>query len=324
MSILFQRISVLVLLAALALLASPATSLAAEPNRSEATSNADTPPVRDDLSPDAALAAEIINQLRSAAGLPPLRVDPLLNRAATGHIAGMIASGVYGHTGADGSRVADRVARTGYVVDGWIGENWAVFQSVPQAIDWWMTDPPHRENVLNPRYAEMGIGVWPHPGGWGLILVVDFSTGQKAPVAAPEVTHPAEPETPQASEATVPRATVSEGADAAVHVIASGDTLYGIGQLYGIDWEQIARLNGLGPAAILQVGAVLRLTPEVEAAAAEVSAGATPGGRAYTVQAGDSLWSIAANAGLELSGLLGLNGLSLDAVIYPGQVLKLP
>ena len=43
----------------------------------------------------------------------------------------------------------------------------------------------------------------------------------------------------------------------------------------------------------------------------------------YVVKAGDSLWQIAVNHGMDVYELARINGLNLNAFIYPGQVLKL-
>ncbi len=80
--------------------------------------------------------------------------------------------------------------------------------------------------------------------------------------------------------------------------------------------------QALGPstlrAALAQFGAAI--TPGAMTAAA-VSTTAAPA--VYTVQAGDTVSSIAARFGLSTAGVLALNGLSWKSVIFPGQVLSL-
>ncbi|MEZ4640649.1 MAG: CAP domain-containing protein [Caldilineaceae bacterium] len=210
-----------------------------------------------DLSAEARQAALIINGLRINAGLPALAVHPLLNLAATSHIHDMVTSGVYGHSGSDGSNVHQRIARTGYSIAGWAGENWAVSDTVAQSIQWWMTDPPHRDNVLGRGYKEMGVGVYPHPKGWGLILVVDFTTGshnqESGVVLVPET---ADAPMPSVAVTSAPSAIPPEGMR---YTVQSGDTLSGIGARYGLSWQALANANGLGEFSVLGLGQVIVL-----------------------------------------------------------------
>ena len=48
----------------------------------------------------------------------------------------------------------------------------------------------------------------------------------------------------------------------------------------------------------------------------------TPASGTYTVQSGDSFWSISQKFGMDMNSLASLNGMSLNTVIHPGQVLK--
>lgn len=61
-----------------------------------------------------------------------------------------------GHTGSDGSTVADRIRRAGYNT-GWSGENVASGQSTAQSVfNAWMNSSGHRANILNANFAHMG------------------------------------------------------------------------------------------------------------------------------------------------------------------------
>jgi len=275
------------------------------------------------LSPDGERAALLINQLRVNAGLPSLRVHPLLTQAANQHILDMTTSGVYGHTGSDGSSVHMRIARTGYVTGGWNGENWAVSATVEKSIDWWMDDAPHRENVLTRFYSEMGIGTAPHPGGWGLILVVDFSTGSvngaEGYVPGGEVA--ASPPIRQPMNTTPASGTGL--LNAVSHTVLSGDTLSSIGQRYGVDWRSIAQLNSLGSGTVLQIGAELRIPggERVESVALMDEASAYS---EYTVIAGDTLLGIALRFGLEWQTLADANGVNERSLLQIGDLLTIP
>jgi lipoprotein NlpD len=44
-----------------------------------------------------------------------------------------------------------------------------------------------------------------------------------------------------------------------VHSVESGDTVYGIALEYGVDWEELLRMNGLDEDSLLQLGQELKL-----------------------------------------------------------------
>ena len=275
------------------------------------------------LSPEGERAAMLINQQRAAVGLPPMNVHPLLTLAANLHIVDMTTSGVYGHYSSDGSSVRTRIARVGYKTNGWSGENWAVSLTVDDSIGWWMTDPPHRDNVLNQAYTEMGIGTAPHPLGWGLILVVDFSTGNVngAENAGPDEAQGAE-QSAQVSPAVAPQPfDTTPVVDSGLrYKISSGDSLFSIGQRYGVEWQSIAELNGMSDGSILQIGADLKIpgTGETQTGvAADVQS-------RYTVAAGDTLLGIALRFGIDWPALASANGLSERSLLQIGAVLTIP
>ena len=61
------------------------------------------------------------------------------------------------HTGRDGSSPADRITRTGYK---WrmVGENLASGIMTPEeAVAGWLQSPHHCENLMTPRFTEMGV-----------------------------------------------------------------------------------------------------------------------------------------------------------------------
>ena len=73
----------------------------------------------------------------------------------------------FSHTSRDGSDFVQRIRRTGYFkrASTWfVGENlaWGAGpnRSSPRGIvAAWMNSPPHRQNILNSRFREIGIGV---------------------------------------------------------------------------------------------------------------------------------------------------------------------
>jgi uncharacterized protein YkwD len=108
----------------------------------------------------------LLNGVRADAGLPPLTLNPKLSAAASAYAADLVAHSYFSHTGLDGSTIRTRLEAVGYLPadGGWaIGENlaWgtgalATPGSIMQA---WMNSAGHRENILNPEYREIGIGV---------------------------------------------------------------------------------------------------------------------------------------------------------------------
>jgi len=95
------------------------------------------------------------NRERKKEGRRPLTLSAKLCEAAAVHAKDMALHQMQDHTGSDGSTIADRVKRKGYVYVR-IGENIAWGQhTVDEVMNTWMTSPPHRENLLA-DFTEMG------------------------------------------------------------------------------------------------------------------------------------------------------------------------
>src|SRR5207247_10431108 len=108
----------------------------------------------------------LLNQARRSAGLTPLALNPQLPAAAQAHTDDLVNAsakmGALGHNGSDGSTPLVRILRAGYHTYSWgsyYGENWAAFQTIDQSMKFWLADPPHRANILRPRFREIGIGI---------------------------------------------------------------------------------------------------------------------------------------------------------------------
>lgn len=275
---------------------------------------------------------DAVNQQRAYAGLAPLQVHPLLNQAAQNHVDDMIATGFYGHMGSDGSYAAQRVQRTGYT-GGLASENWVAARSPEGAMDWWMNDWIHRENILNARWQEIGVGV--AGDGDSMVFVTVFTAGSDG--SSPEMMQASAP----APEVV---AIPAEGLD---YEIIPGDTLLAIAYRYGLDWTVIARANDLHEDTLLQIGAHIRL-PGVEgvggaresaeeATQEEISTTEsepvevvadkqTETGfmRLYTVQPGNTLVEIAALYDISWEELAAANGMDEDSFLSIGQQLQIP
>ena len=275
---------------------------------------------------------DAVNQQRAYAGLAPLQVHPLLNQAAQNHVDDMIATGFYGHMGSDGSYAAQRVQRTGYT-GGLASENWVAARSPEGAMDWWMNDWIHRENILNARWQEIGVGV--AGDGDSMVFVTVFTAGSDG--SSPEMMQASAP----APEVV---AIPAEGLD---YEIIPGDTLLAIAYRYGLDWTVIARANDLHEDTLLQIGAHIRLPgvegvggaresaeestqEEISTTEAEpvevVADNQTETGfmRLYTVQPGNTLVEIAALYDISWEELAAANGMDEDSFLSIGQQLQIP
>jgi uncharacterized protein YkwD/LysM repeat protein len=279
------------------------------------------------LSPEALAIARAVNSRRAEAGLAPLAIHPLLNQAAQQHVNDMVSNGHYGHMGSDGSYVRQRVGLVGYSAGGWASENWVAAANVDRAMTWWMNDWIHRENILNPRWREIGIGAGQSKLGYIFVTVFTAGNGAQGGVAT------AAPE---------PLALPPQGLD---YTVQPGDTLIAIAARYGIDWTMIAVANNLKESSLLQIGQSLRLPgvanvggpapalpepapaldeklmaviPVTEAAAASVIV------KRYRVQPGDTLLAVALRHNLTWEALAAANALTGDELLQIDQELAIP
>jgi len=106
---------------------------------------------------------DLINQRRTANGLPELNWNEDVAKVARLHSQNMAESKFFGHRGLDGLRVDDRAVSLG--LKNWqaIGENIASNRGfanpTASAVEAWMNSPGHRASILNNTWKETGIGV---------------------------------------------------------------------------------------------------------------------------------------------------------------------
>jgi LysM repeat protein len=95
----------------------------------------------------------------------------------------------------------------------------------------------------------------------------------------------------------------------AKHVVADGDTLGLIGEMYQTPVRVIQRLNDLHPDSIIYPGETLRVPTQLRA-------------ETHVVVPGETLVVIAKRFDAPVDHVKALNGLSGDAVIHPGNELR--
>jgi uncharacterized protein YkwD len=115
---------------------------------------------------------ELVNQARAQTrrcgrktfnATTPLKFSRTLGNAALAHSLDMATHDYFDHAGADGSTPASRVTRAGY---DWrvVGENLASGVATPEeAVAGWLQSAAHCQNLMDPRFTDMGVGYIVNP-----------------------------------------------------------------------------------------------------------------------------------------------------------------
>src|SRR5690242_7652798 len=133
-----------------------------------------------------ALLAQI-NAFRVSHGLTRLRVSGALSAVADGHSVQMARLGYFSHSSANGQSFSARIAQA-YSPRGY--RSWSVGENLvwggpdigaARAFRLWLASPPHRANLLNARWRQVGLGAvhsssapGVYGGGPATIVTADF------------------------------------------------------------------------------------------------------------------------------------------------------
>jgi uncharacterized protein YkwD len=144
-------------------LASPAMAFAESPRHAFARSPAPTLVSEPEF---AARALQLVNESRARGTrcgrrdfppVPPLRLSNVLASVASGHALDMAEHGYFDHEDLRGESPADRVRAVGYR-ESLVGENIAYgTETIDETVQGWLHSPDHCENIMDPRFTEMGI-----------------------------------------------------------------------------------------------------------------------------------------------------------------------
>jgi membrane-bound lytic murein transglycosylase D len=103
------------------------------------------------------------------------------------------------------------------------------------------------------------------------------------------------------------------------HEVRPGENLSVIAKRYKVTVKQLQTWNNISDPRKLRAGQSLTLFQSPAPAAPAVRSGTIK----HTVRSGDSLWSIARHYNVKVSDLMRWNELSKNAVIQPGQSIKI-
>jgi uncharacterized protein YkwD len=121
-----------------------------------------------------------LNQIRRAHHLVPLSLSPNLSAAAMQHSRDMLSKGYFAHTSSNGQPFWKRIKqfypeRYGY----WsVGENlfWTSGSATAGgSMKAWMASPPHRQNILDPAWRQIGIATVSSPDAPGTFGNLDVT-----------------------------------------------------------------------------------------------------------------------------------------------------
>ncbi len=143
----------------------------------------------------------------------------------------------------------------------------------------------------------------------------------KEPVQVATTSTPEKP-TSQAIETAAKSVETAAPSATGKHTVARGESASVIASKYGMSLDSFLKANGMAKSDVLKAGQTVVVTQQGSRAetAATVPSGASTA--THKVASGESPWTIASKYSMDLGDLLAMNGLPKDAVLRPGQSLK--
>lgn len=215
------------------------------------------------------LIAEV-NSLRAAHGLPGYNVHPILMQIAQAHSEYQASIGTWTHYSANGFDEYRRAIAAGYpAADAFsVDENvmmGTINLSPQDVVAAWQSDAPHLNNMLSSKYKDVGAGVAVLGDYIYYTLDVGLASGSPVPYT------PSVGETPRAPLVTyVAPVSVNTPLEdgSIIHIVKPGEAPWSIAAAYGINVDDLRKLNKLWSETLIYPGnkLIIRLsvtkTPE--------------------------------------------------------------
>jgi uncharacterized protein YkwD/LysM repeat protein len=232
-----------------------------------------------------------VNALRSANGLAPYSISPILMYTAQAQADFLAATGSMSHTGPGGSGLADRLLAAGYPLAGELSaggfraENiTGGKESMPAqaAVDQWSGDALHLNTMLSPNLTEIGAGVAVSNGRVYYVINCASPTTSgllEAPASAAEsgAAVPA-----REGPITVAIVSTANSNGDVIHEVQFGQTLWQLAIAYNVKIDEIKSLNNLfdnsiypGTRLLIKRGVVQPTAAHTETPAGDLTATST-------------------------------------------------
>lgn len=264
----------------------------------------------------------LVNDYRTANGMPPLTANPALMTVAQRHADWQAATNIHSHQGEGGSMPQDRATAAGY--SGFVSENAASgtigYATPAWAVQGWAGSYIHRITMLS-QNVHIGVGVAENREETYYVLLVGSPSSYAPQSSIGETAETSENEEEQpVMVVVVPIVIATPHIDGSiVHVVQEGQTVWAIASRYGVLLDDVLTINHLDRNTLLHPGdeIIIRLG-EGQSPPPAPTLPVT-----HIVQDGESLWTIAVTHGLSLDELLALNGLTRNSIIKAGDEVRL-
>ncbi len=283
-----------------------------------------------------------MNTLRVSNGYAPLIEDPIVNAVAQATAEYMAANQMSWHIG----NVRGRIAAAGYGGGAtvWATENFAVGNMTIDTIMQVWADPDHMRPATTAAYCHVGAGIAASSNGMTYYVLQAAYTSENSCGAynysGDQTPQPGGTPNPVAQLIVPVQVAAPDENGQIFHVVATGQSFWSIAIAYGVTIHDLEVWNNLSSGSALQVGQRLFIpSANTEGYATPTPVGmvmpSTPdasGKIFHTVQAYQTLSTIAQAYGVTVDTILALNGLLLDwplqinqvLLISPGQITPSP